>query len=133
MNGIGRAVGVLKRGCLGPLCTLCLLVAACGGPTLEGQWTGRGPDGRPVGYVFDGDGTGSEARGDTVREFTYKLDARYDPPRLELSGQGWREQGVVRLIGEYQMRVLLTASAGRTPQSFTPEAPGVILLRRELR
>ncbi len=133
MIGLGRAIGVLKRGALRPLCTFCVVVCACGGPSIQGQWTGRGPDGHPVGYAFDGDGTGSEAHGDTVREFSYRLDTRYDPPRLELVGQGWSEQGVVRLIDDYQMRVLLTASEGRTPQSFTPEAPGVILLRREMR
>ncbi len=134
MTGIGRVIGALKRSSLCPLCTLCLVVlSACGGPSIEGQWSGQGPDGRAVGYDFDSDGTGSEAHGDSVREFNYRLDDRYDPPRLELAGQGWSEQGVVRLIGDYQMRVLLTASVGRPPQSFTPERPGVLLLRREMR
>ena len=127
MMRIRRAAPALFAPCLW------LFLACAGGPSIAGQWTGRGPDGRPVGYAFGDDGTGSEARGDTVREFSYRLDTRYDPPRLELAGQGWSEQGVVRLIGDYQMRVLLTASAGRAPESFTPETPGVILLRREMR
>ncbi len=113
---------------------LLLLAGACvGGPTIEGQWTGRAPDGHAVGYDFGDDGTGSESHGDSVREFSYRVDDRYDPPRLQLSGQGWSEQGVVRFIGDYQLRVLLTSSVGRVPEAFTPEQPGVLLLRREMR
>lgn len=114
--------------------SLLVLAGACGAaPSIEGQWSGRAPDGRAVGYDFGSDGTGSEAHGDTGRQFSYSLDARYDPPRLELSGRGWSEQGVVRFLGDYQMRVLLTSSTGRGPDALTPEQPGVILLRREMR
>ena len=124
MIGIRRAVGMV----------LLAAVSGCsGGAPMQGEWSGQGPDSAAVGFAFDDDGTGSEARGDTVREFTYRLDARYDPARLELVGRGWSEQGVVRFVGDHEMRMRLTASVGRGPRSFTPHSPGLLLVRRELR
>jgi len=112
---------------------LALVAVGCGGPSIEGQWSGRASDGRSIGYTFAGDGSGAEARGDTVREFRFHLDERYDPPRLELAGTGWTEEGVVRLLGDYEMRLRLTQTTGNAPHSFTPDSPGVLLLRREMR
>lgn len=100
---------------------------------IEGQWSGRDVDGSYVGYTFDADSTAVEVRGDSVREFHYRLDGSYDPPRLELRGAGSARQGVVRFVNADEMRVLLVPASAPAPQAFSPATPGVVLTRREMR
>ena len=122
-----RAMRLLAMGAL-------LGAGACSAELpIEGQWSGRDADGSYIGYTFDADGRAFEVRGDSVREFRYRLDGGYDPPRLELRGAGSARQGVVRFVNADEMRVLLVPASAQAPQAFSPATPGVVLTRREMR
>jgi hypothetical protein len=86
------------------------------------------PGGESVVMLFAPGGRGYTVQEGQVDGFTYRLDQRYHPARIDLRPAGDSaalRRGIARFVGDGEVRLLLAAPGEPRPPAFTPTEPGI--------
>lgn len=101
-------------------CFCCVLLAGCyDAPSITGTWDGTDPDGTPISYTFNEDGTGSCTEGDDTVSLQYKNDT--DKQVIWIKADVTGQNTEIKLVYEVKKGVLTLTGDGASTK-FTKQS-----------